>query len=147
MLDRELGEALLNLSLTPAAEAPTAQIEQVIEAGHRRVTRWARLSITLWSLAALGGIGLFILGALTFPAIAKMLSEQGAGTLEKPDTPLLMLSKLVAVCMVVGTATAVVLVCAGLSTVVLLSRSRAATLRQINANLLVISRQLREKSK
>jgi hypothetical protein len=143
MLDRDLGEALLKLDLSPPAEAPAAQVERVIDADRQHVRRWARISIALWILAALGGLAVFVVGGLAFPVIARMLVEKGEGTLENPNTPFLALSKLVAMCMVLGTATAVTLVCAGLATVVLLSRSRSATLRQINANLLMISKQLK----
>ena len=48
-----------------------------------------------------------------------------------------------AMCMVFGSASFMVLVFAGLATVLLLLRSRSATLRQINANLLQISEQLK----
>jgi hypothetical protein len=46
-------------------------------------------------------------------------------------------------CMVFGSASFTILVFAGLATVLLLLRSRTATLRQINANLLQISEQLK----
>ena len=42
-----------------------------------------------------------------------------------------------------GTASFMLLVFAGLATVLLLTRSRTATFRQINANLLQISEQLK----
>jgi hypothetical protein len=54
-----------------------------------------------------------------------------------------MLAKLTAMSIVCGSLSFVVLVTAGLATVVLVFRSRRATLRQINANLLVISGQLK----
>jgi hypothetical protein len=65
------------------------------------------------------------------------------GSLENPNTPFLVLAKLTAMCMVVGTGSFMILVFAGLATVLLLLRSRSATLRQINANLLQISEQLK----
>lgn len=143
MLDKDVGEALLRLDLTPQSNAPTAQIDRIIDADRRRVKRWTRISIALWIVAALGAIVLFVLGGLTFPVIAKLLAEKGEGTLEQPDTPFLALAKLMAVCMVLGTASFVTLVAAGLATVLLLVRSRSATLRQINANLLQVSEQLK----
>jgi hypothetical protein len=78
-----------------------------------------------------------------FPLIAKLLTEQGKGTLENPDTPFLVLAKLMAMCLVFGTGSFMTLVCAGLATVLLLVRMRSATLRQINAKLLQISEQLK----
>jgi hypothetical protein len=77
--------------------------------------------------------------------IAKLVAEQGQGSLENPNTPLTVLAKLVAMCMVFGTASFMMLVLAGLATVLLLLRSRTATLRQINANLLQISELLKSK--
>ncbi|MCI0335830.1 MAG: hypothetical protein L0228_21695 [Planctomycetes bacterium] len=167
MLDKNVGDALLKLDLTPQTDPPAAQIERVIDADRRRIKRWTRISIALWVLAALGAVWIFILGGLTFPVIAKMINEEqqakmveGAanarsgsdtkdvtevmqGTLENPNTPFLVLAKLTAMCMVFGSASFMILVFAGLATVLLLLRSRSATLRQINANLLQISEQLK----
>lgn len=143
MLDKNVGDALLRLDLTPQSETPSAQIERIIDTDRRRVLRWTRISIVLWVFAALGAIAIFIIGGLAFPVIAKLLAEKGEGTLDNPDTPFLVLAKLNAICMVLGTASFVTLVAAGLATVLLLVRSRSATLRQINANLLQISEQLK----
>jgi hypothetical protein len=163
MLDKNVGDALLRLDLTPQTEAPSAQIERIIDADQRRVKRWTRIAIALWVVAAVGGVMIFVMGGLAFPLIAKTIMEENAkaaanfvkeskgagasdspkGTLENPDTSFLMLAKLVAMCMVSGTAAFMVLVFAGLATVLLLLRSRSATLRQINANLLQISDQLK----
>ncbi len=168
MLDKNVGDALLKLDLTPQTDPPAAQIERVIDSDRRRIKRWTRISIALWVLAALGAVWIFILGGLTFPMIAKKMinEEQRArmaeaaaktgsttddketveaiqGTLENPNTPFLVLAKLTAMCMVFGSASFMILVFAGLATVLLLLRSRSATLRQINANLLQISEQLK----
>jgi hypothetical protein len=168
MLDRNLGDALLRLDLSAHPEPPTAQIERIIDADRRRVRRWTRISIVLWVLAALGAVWIFVLGGLTFPMIAKMVdaerAESAAAAAEiaaaeksgesaprksnsdardNPNTSFTVLAKLVAMCMVFGSAAFMVLVFAGLATVILLLRSRSATLRQINANLMVISDQLK----
>jgi hypothetical protein len=143
MLDKDVGDQLLKLDLAPHADAPAGQVERIIDADRRRVRRWTRVSIALWILAAAGAITIFVIGGMVFPLIAKLLAEKGEGTLENPDTPFLLLAKLIALCLVFGTASFVVLVCAGLATVLLLSRSRSATLRQINANLLLLSDQLK----
>jgi hypothetical protein len=143
MLDKDVGDALLKLDLSPQTDAPTAQIERIIDTDRRHLKRWTRISIALWILAAAGAILIFVMGGMAFPLIAKLLAEKGEGTLENPDTPLLVLSKLTAMCLVFGSASFVVLVFAGLATVLLLLRSRSATLRQINANLLQISEQLK----
>lgn len=167
MLDKNVGDALLRLDLTPPTDPPTAQVERIIDADRRRVTRWTRIALVLWILAALGAMFIFVMGALAFPVIAKLLMEEkqaaagkdapaaaaknvdakndanDEGPLDNPNTPLTVLAKLVAMCMVLGTASFMMLVFAGLATVLLLLRSRSATLRQINANLLQISEHLK----
>ena len=143
MLDKDVGDALLRIDLTSPSTAPSAQLDRIMLADQRRVRRWTRISVTLWVLAALGALVIFVLGGLTFPVIAKLLMERGEGSLESPDTPLLVLAKLTAMCLVIGSASFVTLVAAGLATVLLLIRSRSATLRQINANLVHISQQLK----
>ena len=143
MLDKEVGQALLRLDLAPQSQAPAAQLERIIDADHRRIKRWTRVAVALWIVAATGALFIFVSGGLAFPLIAKLAAESGEGSLEEPNTPFLVLAKLMAMCMVIGTASFVTLVAAGLTTVMLLARSRAATLRQINANLLQISQQLK----
>jgi hypothetical protein len=166
MLDKNVGDALLKLDLSPQTDAPSTQIERIIDSDRRRVKRWTRIAVALWVLAALGAFIIFIMGAMTFPAIAKLIMEENkakaAGEnidvkapvqgkrldparepLDEPYTPLTLLAKLTAMWMVIGTASFMLLVFAGLATVLLLFRSRTATFRQINANLLQISDQLK----
>lgn len=71
------------------------------------------------------------------------VNQASEGGLDHPNTPFLMLAKLTAVSILLGSLSFIVLVGAGLSTVLLVFRSRRATLRQINANLLRISEQLK----
>ena len=167
MLDRNVGDALLKLDLSPPTDAPSAQIERIIDLDRRRVKRWTRIAVALWVLAALGAFLIFVMGGLTFPAIAKLIMEENqakaaAGNVDaktadqdknadsvheplgEPYTPFTLLAKLMAMCMVFGTASFMLLVFAGLATVLLLLRSRTATFRQINANLLQISEQLKK---
>jgi hypothetical protein len=167
MLDKNVGDALLKLDLSPPTDAPTAQIERIIDADRRRVQRWTRIAIGLWILAALGAFIIFVIGGLAMHAIAEaMMKENKAqvaagqpgakateavkpidpekGPLDKPTTPIQMLTLLLAKCMLLGTAAFMLLVFAGLATVLLLLRSRTATFRQINANLLQISEQLKQ---
>ena len=165
MLDKNVGDALLKLDLSPQSDLPSAQVEQIIDTGRRRVKRWTRIAVGLWIFAALGAFLIFIMGALAFPLIAKLIMEENEaqaaasaetkavdpakdskkppGTLEEPVTPFQVLAKLFAMCMVFGSASFLILVCAGLATVLLLLSSRQATMRQINANLLQISEQLK----
>jgi hypothetical protein len=166
MLDKNVGDALLKLDLSPQTETQSAQIERIIDTDRRRVQRWTRIAVGLWVLAALGGFFIFIMGAMTFPAIAKLVMEENKAKaaggnvgvkaadqnkqldperepLDEPYTPVTLLAKLTAMWMVIGTASFMLLVFAGLATVLLLLRSRTATFRQINANLLQISEQLK----
>jgi hypothetical protein len=166
MLDKNVGDALLKLDLSPQTEAPSAQIERIIDTDRRRVRRWTRIAVALWVLAALGAFLIFVIGALTFPAIAQMMMDENKvqvaagrphakasevvkpidpekGPLDEPNTPTQLLALLLAKCMVLGTAAFMLLVFAGLATVLLLLCSRTATFRQINANLLQISEQLK----
>jgi len=166
MLDKNVGDALLKLDLSPQTEAPSVQIARIIDTDRRRVQRWTRIAVALWVLAALGAVLIFIMGGMTFPAIAKLIMEENkakaAGEnvgakaadqnkhldptrepLDEPYTSFTLLAKLTAMCMVFGTASFMLLVFAGLATVLLLRRSRTATFRQINANLLQISEQLK----
>jgi hypothetical protein len=166
MLDKTVGDALLKLDLSPQADPPTSQVERIIDADQRRVKRWTRIAVALWIFAALGAFLIFLIGSLTFPMIAHMIMEEnkaaaaaanaaaGAadhgkdakpprGTLEQPGTPFQVLAKMTAMCMVIGSGSFLILVLAGLATVLLLLRSRTATFRQINANLLQISEQLK----
>jgi hypothetical protein len=167
-LDKNVGDALLKLDLAPQSDPSAAQIERIIDDDRRRVKRWTRISIALWILAAIGAMVIFVMGGLAFPFIAKLLMEEKHGSvavandkgredgdkavaaskderspLEDENTPFTVLAKLVAMCLVIGTGAFMVLVFAGLATVLLLLRSRSATLRQINANLLQIAEQLK----
>ena len=72
MLDKNVGDALLKLDLSPQTDAPSTQIERIIDTDRRRVQRWTRIAVALWVLAALGAFLIFIMGGLTFPAIAQI---------------------------------------------------------------------------
>src|SRR6185436_19575665 len=111
--------------------------------------------------AALGALLISIMGALAFPVIAKLVIEENEAkdasavaarakdpdapmaTLEEPTTAFTVLAKLTAMTFAFGSASFLALVLAGLATVLLLVRSRTATFRQINANLLQIAEQLK----
>jgi hypothetical protein len=165
-LDKNVGDALLKLNLSPQSDSPAVQIERIIDEDRRRVKRWTRISIALWIIAALGAMVIFVIGGIAFPLIAKLVMEEkhvasAVAADGKPDaeksadmtkegespldtnTPFTVLAKLVAMCLVIGTGAFMVLVFAGLATVLLLLRTRSATLRQINANLLQIAEQLK----
>lgn len=143
MSDKDLGDALLKLDLTPPTMPTAPEVALIIESDRRRMKWLTRLTVGLWILAALGAMLVFVTGGFVFPAMAKVQKEQDGGSLENPNTPFLMLAKLTAISIVVGSTSFAILVGAGLATVFLIFRSRRATLRQINANLLQISEQLK----
>ena len=146
MSDKDLGEALLKLNLNSKDAPRGVEIEQIITADHRKVRRLTQITVALWVVALLGAISIFIAGGLVFPMISKLLNQAGEGSLNNANTPFLMLAKLMAMCIVFGSLSFAILVGAGLATVILVFRSRRATLRQINSNLLQISEQLNRKA-
>src|SRR3954468_4209922 len=115
MLDKDLGDALLRLDLTPPTDPPIGQVERIIDTDRRRVKRWTRIAVGMWILAALGAVIIFLMGALTFPVIAKMVmnenkakaaaanatakaphgknADETLGTLDDPVTPFQLLAK------------------------------------------------------
>src|SRR4051794_39599691 len=86
MLDKNVGDALLKLDLTPRTEAPSSQVDRIIDADRRRVQRWTRIAVALWILAALGAFLIFIMGGLAFPAIAKMIMEENQAKVAEATT-------------------------------------------------------------
>ena len=143
MSDKVLGDALLKLNLTPPALPTAAEVERIIDSDRRRVRWLTRITVCLWIVAFLGALSIAVGGGFVFPMIAKMLHQAGDGKIDEANTPFLMLAKLTAMCIVFGSLSFAILVAAGLATVLLVFRSRRATLRQINANLLQISEQLK----
>lgn len=143
MSDQDLSDALLKLDLTSGDVPQAVQVERIIADDRNRVKWLTRLTVAMWFFAAAGALLIAVVGACVFPAIARALNEAGQGELDQPNSPFLMLAKLMAASIVCGSLSFIVLVGAGLSTVLLVFRSRRATLRQINANLLRISDQLK----
>src|SRR3954453_4589954 len=76
MLDKDLGDALLRLDLSPQTDPPTGQVERIIDADRRRVKRWTRIAVVLWILAALGAISIFFMGCVVFPVVNKFIGEE-----------------------------------------------------------------------
>lgn len=142
MSDKDLGKALLKLDLTPPHAAPHVEVDRIIEDDRRRMQWLTRLAVALWILAAVGVLSIAIGSGFVFPAIAKAMQERGQHE-AAGEVHFLLLAKLTAAGIVLGSLSFVLLVAAGLATVVLVYRSRRATLRQINANLLQISEQLK----
>jgi uncharacterized membrane protein YjgN (DUF898 family) len=148
MNEKELGRALLNVSATELAAVPDAQglTQKVLERDRRRVRLLTGLTVAVWLLAAalilldLVGFG-FILPA---QAHLREMTAAGKGTQAERDE----LQHQVVISFEMGTVvigySVLVMAVAALCTVFLIMASRRATLRQVNASLLVISEQLRQ---
>jgi hypothetical protein len=131
------------LRLTPSATPTNVDLQRILEDDRRRTRRLGRLVVALWIAAALGALLVLIIGGFVFPMIAKLTGQENGGAGDPALAPLVILTKFTAINVVVGSASFVALVVAGLATVPLVFRTRAATLRQINANLMEISAQLK----
>lgn len=146
MDDKQIGEELLRLDKgqAPTGDDLQAMTQKLLRRDRRRVAFWAALSVFLWVIAS---SGFFLLGYVFFTAIVPKLdgyarqSPAGAKYLRLWTS-----IGLGAVTVILGSVAASLL--AAISTVVLIVTSRRATLRQINASLQIIARevqQLREK--
>jgi hypothetical protein len=147
MSDKDIGKALLQLDAANLAGGPDLreQVSRVLQRDQRRVRLWTLLTAGLWLLAVTMVMGILIFLGLLFPMIAKLKAGDGQDRineqqrqqlLEESDIAFKMVSVLIA--MSVG-----VLAAAALSTVFLLFASRRATLRQVSANLLEVSEQIK----
>jgi hypothetical protein len=148
MSEKELGRALLELSAFDLAGLPDVrkQTEKVLDRDRRRM-RWltvftvlawlAAFAMVLWMLVAFG---------LLFPKQAKLQMDLADGKISVAAAQGIQAANQIAFQMItVGvTASVGLLGLAALLTILLVLASRRATLRQINANLLVISEQLKE---
>jgi hypothetical protein len=147
MNEKDLGDALLRLDTS--TRPPTdvrALTDRVLARDQRRVRVLTWLTGGTWLLA--GGMILFMLVmfALIFPAMAKLKDEKFKDRItpaqrEQSERELEMAFKMstVIVTMTVGALTV-----AGLCTLGLVLASRKATLRQVNANLMEITEQLKQ---
>jgi hypothetical protein len=166
MNDKELGKALLSLDAAELGKVPDTQklTWQILQQDRRRVRWWTILTAITWLPAVLCALGVLVYLGLLFPLQAKlqqMRDAQGnvqeekraAGKKEiidvKHATPeqieqLQRDAEIGFKMMTVITALAVLtLSFAMLCSVLLIFATRRATLRQINASLLVISEQLK----
>lgn len=154
MGEKELGRALLDLDAQNLAGLPDTreQTWKILERDRRRVWWWTAITFLLWGAAILMVLWMLIAFGLLFPFQAMLeMERQGVNVLEAepPLTPheldLLKHNAQVAFQMItLGVTCAVgVLALAALATVLLVRASRRATLRQINANLLEITQQLK----
>jgi hypothetical protein len=158
--ERELGEALLKFDAAGLAGVPDAkeQLWRVLERDRRRVRWWTALTIVAWLPAVASVLGVLIFLGLLFPLQAKLTKirdDQKAGVAPAGDVyehhgrklnlPQLEREADIGFKMMsVLTGLSVLALCgATLFTVLLISSSRRATLRQINASLLEIADRLK----
>jgi hypothetical protein len=147
MDEKALGRALLDLDMADASGTAErrALARSLLANDRRRVRRLAAATIAIWliSLVLIGVVLVWF--ALLFPEQAKFRMEVERGGIATEERIRIQGEHMVTFQM--GTLliafSVFVLALAALSTVVLLLASRRATLRQINANLLEISEQLR----
>jgi hypothetical protein len=140
MTERELGKALLNLDMAAAAAPDPRQLTRTILERDRRRVRWLTLvAVACWGIT-LFAIALFVL--LFFLYLDPRLHSYAAGRHDPAaDARAWVAIAQVTAWVVLGcAATALV---AAVCTVLLVLVSRRATLRQINANLVEISEQLK----
>jgi ABC-type Fe3+ transport system permease subunit len=145
MNDRELGNALLAFDASGSPDA-RQQTWHILERDRRRVRWLTGLAVVLWLVAALLVLGMFVAMGLLMPRMAKLAQEVEAGRVTAAERERQEQANRVTGQMItLGVAASVgVLALAALATVFLVLASRRATLRQINANLLAISEQLRQ---
>jgi hypothetical protein len=156
MTERQLGQALLDLDLSARSGAidPSQLTHKILSRDERRVRRWTWITIVLWVLAALMVFWMFIAMALLMPFQAKLNQEMKAREAVAPIERRLSDAELESAqetaqiyshMITLGVAGSVgMLGLATLSAVLLVLASRRATLRQINASLLEISKQLKQ---
>jgi ABC-type Fe3+ transport system permease subunit len=146
--EKELGKALLELNALDLAGVPDVrkQTEKVLDRDRRRM-RWLTVLTVLAWLAAVAMVLLMLVAfGFLFPKQAQLRMNLEQGQIEGVEAQRLQAVNQIAFQMITlgVTASVGILGLAALMTIVLVVASRRATLRQINANLLVISEQLKK---
>jgi hypothetical protein len=146
--EKELGKALLELNALDLAGVPDVrkQTEKVLDRDRRRMRRLTAFTVLAWLGALAMVLWMLVLFGLLFPRQAQLRMAIEQGKLEASEAQHIQAVNQIAFQMITlgVTASVGVLALAALMTIVLVVASRRATLRQINANLLVISEQLKE---
>lgn len=145
MTNRDLGRALLNLDVAgPSEPDPREQARRLVRRDRWVVRILAALALLLW-LAAAGGV-LFVVWiavCFVFPRHQKLAQDLAA--MPPEQVAVVQQANLAAweICLEVIAASFIAMTLAALCTVWLILLARRATLREVNANLIVISEQLR----
>jgi len=147
MNEKDFGDALLRLDMTIRPLGDARQLtDRVLSRDRRRVRVLMWLTVGTWLAAAVSVLFLLVAFALIFPALAQLNDEKAKDRIT-PDQRVQMERELemafkmgtVVITMTVGALTV-----AGLCTLALVAATRRATLRQVNANLVEISEQLKQ---
>ncbi|HZN35542.1 MAG TPA: hypothetical protein VFB80_17055 [Pirellulaceae bacterium] len=150
MSEKELGQALLQLDSQKLAGVTDAreQTWKILERDRRRVWWLTALTITLWASAVAMVFAMLIAFGLLMPLQAKLRDDAQLARigLTPADREVAQHKAAIIFQMItVGVTFSVgLLSLAALATVFLVTASRKATLRQINASLLEISQQVKE---
>lgn len=148
MSDKDIGKALLQLDAGHLATVPDVrdQVARVLQRDQRRVKLWTLLTAVLWLLAVTMVMGILIYLGFLFPMWAKLKTGDGQDRINEPQRQKLLEEADIAFKMVsvMLAASVGVLAAAALATVFLLFASRRATLRQVSANLLEVSEQIKQ---
>jgi len=145
--EKQFGEALLNLDVgTGPAGDPKVLTERVLARDRRRVRALTWLAAGSWVVAAGLVLLLLVVLALLFPAMAKVHDEAFQGRLTPAQREAAQVKLDVGFRMTsVGITVAVgALALAALCTLGLVAATRRATLRQVNANLVEVTEQLKQ---
>jgi len=150
MSEKELGRALLDLDAQKLAGVPATreQTWKILERDRRRVWWLTALTMTLWAAALAMVLAMLVAFGLLMPLQAKLRDDAQlarVGLTPADREVALHKASIMFQMITVGVTTSVgLLAFAALATVFLVTASRRATLRQINASLLEISQQLKE---
>lgn len=144
MNERDLGDTLLNLDMSAAGD-PRHLTQVILSKDHRRVRLLTWLAIGGWGLALALILMAMVNFALLFPRHAKirMDFESGAITAAERDTQQTEYLADYQIASFQVTLSLLALLPAALFTLLLVSATRRATLRQVNANLIEIGQELK----
>jgi len=148
MTQKDLGKALLRLGVTELSGLPDAreQTWKILELDRRRVRRLTAMTIGAWLLSTVFIFTVLVAFGFLFPSVARLRMDVEQGKVTQAEREQLRnahdLGLMKGTLLIAFSVAA--LTFAALCTVLLNLSTRRATLRQINASLLVISEQLNE---
>jgi hypothetical protein len=147
MNEKEFGRALLNLDAVTRPPSDTrALTDRVLARDRRRVRVLTWLTGGTWLLVAVTILCMLVIIGFILPALAKLKDPAYQARITPAQREQIQsgLDKGLTMCMVVTIFTVGALSLAGLCTLGLVVATRRATLRQVNANLVEITEQLKQ---